>query len=157
MLQEPFAVHYHDYYRMNMRDDRQSRTHGVLVVAAVIERGGEILIGQRKPGDWNEFKWEFPGGKVEVGETPRQALERELREELGIEAKIGVEITRYGHQYRGRPPIELIFYRVTEFTGEPVNRAFHSIRWERAVQFGSYEFLDGDLDFVRRLARGDYS
>jgi 8-oxo-dGTP diphosphatase len=140
-----------------MRDDRQSRAGGVLVVAAVIEREGKILIGQRLPSDWNQYKWEFPGGKVEIGEMPREALARELKEELGIEAEIGDEITRYGHQYRGRPPIELIFYRVTQFTGEPKNRAFHEIRWEQAARFGEYEFLDGDLDFVRRLARGDYA
>jgi len=139
-----------------MKDDRQTRVGGVLVVAAVIERAGRILIGQRKEGDWNQYKWEFPGGKVEAGETPREALARELSEELAIEAEIGDEITRYGHQYRGRPPIELIFFRVTAFRGEPANQAFHQIRWERASKFADYEFLDGDLDFVRRLARGDY-
>lgn len=139
-----------------MKDDRVARAVGILVVAAVIERDGRILIGQRKTGDWNQFKWEFPGGKVEIGETPRAALARELDEELGIMAEIGDEITRYGHQYRGRPPIELIFFRVTAFTGEPVNRAFHEICWEEAAKFAEYDFLDGDLDFVRRLARGDY-
>ena len=139
-----------------MKDASQTRVGGVLVVAAVIERAGRILIGQRKRGDWNEYKWEFPGGKVEVGETPRAALARELTEELRITAEIGDEITRYGHQYRGRPPIELIFFRVTIFTGEPVNQAFHQIKWEEAARFNQYEFLDGDLDFVRRLARGDY-
>lgn len=142
---------------MSAKDDRHGRSSGVLVVAAVIQRNGEILIGQRQQGDWNEYKWEFPGGKVEAGETPRDALARELKEELDIQAEIGDEITRYGHQYRGRPPIELIFYRVTQFTGEPSNKAFHAIRWERAAKFENYEFLDGDLDFVRRLARGDYA
>ena len=140
-----------------MKDASQTRVGGVLVVAAVIELAGRILIGQRRRGDWNEYKWEFPGGKVEVGETPRAALARELTEELGIAAEIGDEITRYGHQYRGRPPIELIFFRVTTFTGEPVNNAFHQIKWELAARLHEYEFLDGDLDFVRRLARGDYS
>ena len=59
------------------------------VVAAVIERDGQILIGQRKARGRHGLKWEFPGGKVEPGEEPRAALARELREELAIEAVIG--------------------------------------------------------------------
>lgn len=126
------------------------------VVAAVIEREGLILIGQRSKGDWNQMKWEFPGGKMEAKESPRQALRRELREELGIAAEIGEEMTRYEYQYPGKAPIQLIFFRVTEFTGEPKNLAFNDIRWEAARRFPQYEFLDGDVDFVRRLARGEW-
>jgi 8-oxo-dGTP diphosphatase len=133
-----------------MADGRQG--DGVIVVAAIIERGGKILIGQRRAGDWGEFKWEFPGGKVDPHESPRDALARELREELGIRAEIGGEIIRYGYQYAGRPPIELIFFRVAEFEGEPRNLAFHEIRWEEARRFSDYDFLDGDVDFVRRMA-----
>jgi len=129
----------------------------VLVVAAVIERDGRILIGQRKRGDWNEFRWEFPGGKVESREEPRAALARELEEELGIRARIGAEMTRYEHQYPGRTAIQLIFFRVTEFEGEPVNREFEEIRWEAAARFSDYDFLDGDLDFVRRLGSGEFA
>ena len=134
----------------------QLSRQGVLVVAAVIERGGMILIGQRKRGDWNEFKWEFPGGKVEYGEDPRNALERELREELNIEAEIERELMRYEHQYPGRPPIQLIFYHIKKFTGEPVNLEFESIAWELPSKLSAYDFLDGDLDFVQRLARGQF-
>ena len=130
---------------------------GVLVVAAVIERGGKILIGQRKRGDWNEYKWEFPGGKVEFGEDPREALARELREELEIEAEIGRELMRYEYQYPGRTPIQLIFYRITIFDGDPLNREFESIAWEVAARLPDYDFLDGDLDFVQRLARGEFN
>jgi 8-oxo-dGTP diphosphatase len=93
---------------------------------------------------------------VNAHESPRDALARELREELDIRAEIGVEITRYGHQYPGRPPIELIFFRVDRFEGEPKNLAFHEIRWELASKFNRYEFLDGDVDFVRRIARGEF-
>src|ERR1700675_3548699 len=90
----------------------------VEVVAAVIERDGRILIGQRKPRGRHPGKWEFPGGKVEPGEEPRAALARELREELGIEARIGQEIERYDFSYGQGTPLRLIFFRVTEFTGE---------------------------------------
>jgi 8-oxo-dGTP diphosphatase len=124
------------------------------VVAAVIARDGQILIGQRRRGEWHEFKWEFPGGKVEPEETPREALRRELEEELDIEAEIGPELDRYQYQYPGRSPIDLIFYRVDRFEGEPRNLAFEQIRWESAGAFPAYDFLDGDIDFVVRLARG---
>src|ERR1700691_2759424 len=93
----------------------------VEVVAAVIERDGRILIGQRKPRGRHALKWEFPGGKVEPGEELRAALARELHEELGIDAKIGDEIARYDFSYAAGQITRLIFFRVVEFTGEPEN------------------------------------
>ena len=132
------------------------KRHEIRVVAAVIERGEEILIGQRRAGDRFQFKWEFPGGKIEPDEDPKDALARELREELGIEAEIGEELSRYEHQYPGKTAILLMFYRVTSFTGDPVNHVFESIRWESRAKLPHMDFLDGDVDFVKRLARGLY-
>jgi len=130
-------------------------TGGIIhVVAAVIERDGLVLIGQRKSDESFALKWEFPGGKVEPGEEPRVALARELREELAIEAVIGEEITRYPYQYPGRARVELIFYRVLEFSGEPRNQAFERIAWAPPGRLPEYDFLDGDIEFVRRLAAG---
>jgi 8-oxo-dGTP diphosphatase len=128
----------------------------LLVVAAVIERNGEILICQRQAGDSHEYKWEFPGGKVEAGETPKQALERELVEELGIQAEVGEEIARYEYRYPKRPPILILFHRVAVFEGVPVPNCFEQMRWERRSELPGYDFLDGDRDFVKRLARGEY-
>jgi 8-oxo-dGTP diphosphatase len=128
----------------------------MIVVAAVIENKGQILVCQRKRGARHELKWEFPGGKVESGEEPQAALVRELREELAIEARIGQEIVRYEHSYPGKGPILLIFYLVTEFTGSPVNIVFESMEWSALSKLPSYDFLDGDVDFVRRLARGEF-
>ncbi len=122
------------------------------VVAAIVERDGRILIGRRKPGQSHPLKWEFPGGKVEPGETPERALARELEEELGIGAAAGDEITRYPYTYPGRNPIELIFYRVTSFTGEPRNLVFHEMRWEPASNLGSFDFVEGDRGFLRTFA-----
>jgi 8-oxo-dGTP diphosphatase len=122
------------------------------VVAAVIERGGRILIGQRKRDDSHGLKWEFPGGKVEPGEHLRTALARELEEELAIQARIGDEISRYRYRYTGRAPFELIFFRVLEFGGEPANLAFEQIAWVEPHELPSYDFLDGDADFVKTLA-----
>ncbi|MGA2326848.1 MAG: (deoxy)nucleoside triphosphate pyrophosphohydrolase [Bryobacteraceae bacterium] len=127
-----------------------------MVVAAVVERDGQMLVCQRKAGARYELKWEFPGGKVEAGETPRQALRRELEEELGIQAEIGAEIARYEYRYPARTPILLIFFRVTRYSGEPANLDFTEIRWEARERLPHYDFLDGDVDFVRRLARGEF-
>jgi 8-oxo-dGTP diphosphatase len=124
------------------------------VVAAVIVRDGCILIGQRPKGEFRQYKWEFPGGKMEALESPREALRRELKEELDIDAEIGEELDRYQYQYPGRPPINLIFFRVDAFEGDPRNLAFHDIRWEQTRKLHEYDFLDGDIDFVVRLARG---
>lgn len=122
------------------------------VVAAVIERDGQVLIGQRRAGEWHAFKWEFPGGKVEPGETPRDAIRRELEEELEIRATVGPAITEYEYTYPGRSPIRLMFYSVSQFEGEPQNRAFEQIRWETRTRLPAYDFLEGDVDFVRWLA-----
>ena|ERR1041385_2392225 len=123
------------------------------VVAAVIERDGRVLICRRKPGGRHPLKWEFPGGKVEPGEDPREALARELREELAIEARIDEEMDSYEVRYGDGPRILLRFYRVTEFTGELMNLDFERIVWERPDKLPDYEFLEGDVEFVQRLAR----
>jgi 8-oxo-dGTP diphosphatase len=125
----------------------------VSVVAAVIRRDGRILIGQRRKGTRHGLKWEFPGGKVETGEDPRRAIERELREELEIVAEAGEEITRFAFQYPQRGPIELIFYAVESFRGEPKCLAFEQIVWETPERLTDYDFLDADVEFVKNLAR----
>ncbi len=128
----------------------------VNVVAAVIERdtpgGLEILIGQRKPNGRHPHKWEFPGGKVEPGETARDALARELREELAINAKVGEEIEQYDFTYDGIKITHLYFFRVTEFEGELANLDFARIAWVPRERLPEYDFLEGDVEFVKRLA-----
>ena len=128
----------------------------IKVAAAVIERDAKILIGQRKRGDSHGLKWEFPGGKVERGESPASGLARELKEELGIVATIGQELVRYEHRYPRRTSILLIFYSVTEFSGDPENLAFERILWESPEKMPGYDFLDGDIDFVRQLAAREF-
>ncbi|HWB86141.1 MAG TPA: (deoxy)nucleoside triphosphate pyrophosphohydrolase [Bryobacteraceae bacterium] len=121
------------------------------VVAAIVERAGRILICRRTAQQKHPLKWEFPGGKVEAGETPEQALVRELHEELGIRASIAGEITRYHYAYPGKPPILLVFFRVTKFEGEPRNLIFHEMRWEPAQRLSEFDFLEGDAEFLREL------
>ena len=123
-----------------------------IVVAAVIERENRVLICRRKADQAHPLKWEFPGGKVEANETPVLALARELKEELGIRAEIGPLIADYEYAYPGRPPIRLIFFGVTKFGEQVENRVFEEIRWEKRERLPGYDFLEGDLDFVRVLA-----
>jgi 8-oxo-dGTP diphosphatase len=120
-------------------------------VAAIIRREGRILICRRKPDQTHPLKWEFPGGKVEDGESPVGALSRELHEELGIRGATGNEITRYEFAYPGKHPILLIFFRIEEFEGEPRNLIFHEIRWEPPQNLPEFDFLEGDIDFIRAL------
>ena len=129
----------------------------LLVSAAIIHRGGQVLVGQRRKGDRHSLKWEFPGGKVEPGETPQQALVRELREELKIEAIIGTELARYEHDYASGSRVNLLFFSVDRFDGEPEARAFEQICWTELSSLPRLDFLEGDFDFVRRLARGEFS
>lgn len=129
----------------------------LLVSAGIIHRDGKILVGQRRKNDRHPLKWEFPGGKVEFGESPQQALVRELREELQIEARVGSELARYEHDYRTGNRVHLLFFAVREFAGEPRARVFEQICWIELQALPSLDFLDGDLDFVKRLARGDYA
>ena len=121
------------------------------VVAAVLEREGRILICQRTATQPHPFKWEFPGGKVEPGESAPQALRRELEEELGIQADIGDEITRYDYAYPGKKPIRLIFLKVNGFSGELRNRIFERMEWECPTALAAYDFLEGDIQFIRAL------
>lgn len=128
----------------------------VTVVAAVLEREGKILICRRRPDQAHPLKWEFPGGKVEAGESPESALVRELREELAIEATIGLEAMRYEFAYPGKPPILLIFLLVEGWRGEMQNRIFETIVWERTDSLASYDFLEGDARFLEALTAREW-
>jgi 8-oxo-dGTP diphosphatase len=115
-----------------------------------------FLICQRHSSDRHSLKWEFPGGKVEPGETHAGALARELEEELSIRAMVGRELTRHRHQYQGRRPFLLVFLRVDGFSGEPHNNIFADVRWVKREDLTGYDFLAGDRDFVQALAAGAY-
>jgi 8-oxo-dGTP diphosphatase len=124
------------------------------VAAALIVRGGEILICQRRPDQPMALQWEFPGGKIEHGESPEQALVRELNEELGIHARVGGRVTHIRHNYRHGGAVDLQFFAVHEFSGELDNRIFHQFKWVKLEELPGYDFLAADRDLIKDLAAG---
>lgn len=132
-----------------------------LVVAALILRAGtgsepttEVLICQRRPDQPMSLKWEFPGGKIEPGESSEDALARELNEELGITAVIGRRVARIRHKYRNGGAIDLQFFVVDEFSGDLDNRIFNDMRWAPLSALVEYDFLAADLGLIRDLSEG---
>jgi 8-oxo-dGTP diphosphatase len=124
------------------------------VVAALILKDDKILACQRTRHQVMPLKWEFPGGKIEEGEQPRDAMRRELEEELGIEATVGDEVARLVHEYPGGGSVELRFYVVRSYKGELENRIFREIRWVDRSELTALDFLEADLTLVRDLAAG---
>ncbi len=124
------------------------------VVAALIFKDDQVLVCQRTRYQTMPLKWEFPGGKIEEGEQPRDALRRELNEELGIDATIGEEVARIRHEYKNGSAVELRFYAVREYQGEIENRIFKDMRWAIRSNLPSFDFLDADRQLVKELAEG---
>jgi 8-oxo-dGTP diphosphatase len=124
------------------------------VVAGLLVKDGQILICQRTKHQTMPLKWEFPGGKIEPGEQPRDALRRELEEELGIDAQVGEEIARIHHRYKSGNSVDLRFYVVRRFGGEIENRIFREVCWCPRLELPSYDFLEADLTLVKNLAEG---
>jgi 8-oxo-dGTP diphosphatase len=124
------------------------------VAAALIVKAGDVLICQRRPDQPMALQWEFPGGKIEQGESAEQALARELNEELGITARIGPRVAHIRHNYRHGGAVDLQFFAVHEFSGELENRIFHQMRWVKLETLPEYDFLAADRDLVKDLAAG---
>jgi 8-oxo-dGTP diphosphatase len=124
------------------------------VVAALIEKEGKLLVCQRTRHQTMPLKWEFPGGKIEEGEQPREALRRELDEELGIDATIGDEVARIRHEYKSGNSVELRFFVVHQFRGELENRIFRDMKWAERSELPAFDFLEADRKLVSDVAAG---
>ena len=126
------------------------------VVAALITRNSKLLVCQRKRGDSNALKWEFPGGKVEEGESAAEALVRELREELGVTATIGAEVYRTRHRYKELSgDLVLIFFWATiEVSALLQNFEFERFEWAGPTVLRKYDFLPADKELIDLLASG---
>ena len=123
----------------------------ILVAAAIIVEGGRVLLTQRKRGSHLEGMWEFPGGKVEEGEDPKDALARELREELGIDIDVGdiVEVTF--HKYETKSVL-LLFYRATRRAGsEPRALDVAAFDWADRDALDPAKFPPADVAVLRKV------
>ncbi len=124
--------------------------HKRQVTAAVIEKDGKILIAKRKRGRTLGGKWEFPGGKIEPGETPEECLKRELKEEFGIEVEIGEFISSSIFKYK-LIPIELLAYKVKHISGNFEVREHEEIKWISREELALYDFMDADKPIGRLI------
>jgi len=127
----------------------------IVVVAALIESNGKILVCQRRRQGTFGLMWEFPGGKADPGEALQNALARELKEELGVTAKIGREAYRIQYRYAEMSqPIELIFYFAEINPQEARNIVFEKIEWVDPMMLGKLDFLPADRELIKLLADG---
>ena len=126
------------------------------VAIALMECSGNLLICRRRANQDHGGKWEFPGGKVEPGETPLAALERELEEELGIDSITAEEVVRYEYAYPGKSSVLLVFFRVLQYRGRVDGSQFACLRWEKPAALFEFDFLAGDERIVKELAAGRY-
>ncbi len=127
----------------------------VRVVAALIRRGDAVLVQQRRPGGARALLWEFPGGKVEPGETDQQALARECREELAVEIAVDEHVHTTTHTYPDLI-VELALYRARLLKGEPQALHAHQLRFAKLTDLPKLPFCEADVPFVEALGRGAY-
>ena len=121
----------------------------LVVAAAVVEREGRVMLCQRLPNAHNGLKWEFPGGKLETGETPEAALARELREELNVDVAVGRVRDAVYHRDPDRDVL-VLFYDCTLLSGEPTAVQCESVAWVKQADMPCYDFAGADRIFVKR-------
>ena len=122
------------------------------VTAGIMRENGRILLARRKPGKHMGGKWEFPGGKIEPGETPEQSLARELEEELAVHARIGGFLCSARFDGDG-VSLDLLVYAVDSFEGSPQLREHEEIRWVRPEDIAAFDLADSDRRVVEELFR----
>ena len=122
----------------------------ILVTGAIIQNDNNFLIGRRGKDEKSAGMWEFPGGKLEQGESPKECIKRELKEELNIDAEIGELFFSYTYNYP-HVSYELYFFKVNSFFGEPVKSVHDKLKWEKLKNFYKYDFLPGDGPLIDKL------
>jgi 8-oxo-dGTP diphosphatase len=123
----------------------------VLVVAgALFDAEGRVLIAQRPAGKALAGRWEFPGGKVDMGESEHAALRRELREELGIEVIAARPFMRLAHAYQDRD-VELSLWIVERFAGKPRSLDAQALKWVSPAALAAEDILEADQPFITGL------
>jgi 8-oxo-dGTP diphosphatase len=122
----------------------------IRVVGAMIEQDGRYLITQRSPKATLPLLWEFPGGRVEPGETDQAALARELHEEMGISVEVGDRAIHVEHAYEGYD-IDFCVYRCRLVSGPIRNIRVHAHRWVLPEDLDRYEFPPADEKSIAKL------
>jgi 8-oxo-dGTP diphosphatase len=120
------------------------------VTAAIIEKDGKFLIAKRKKGKHLENKWEFPGGKIEDKETPKECLARELEEEFGIIAKVTDFVAESVFNY-GDKKIRLLGYRAQHISGEFILNDHDEVRWIFPNEFDGFDFAEADVPIIKKV------
>ena len=127
----------------------------IAVVAGVVKRDGRLLLCQRPEGKRLGLLWEFPGGKVEMGETPEAALERELKEELNVETRTGHVLDVLRLDDRNGGDMLLLFYESEIVSGEPETVECRAFAWALPGDVRAYDLAPADALFARRNLPGD--
>ncbi len=123
-----------------------------VVAGALFDSRGRVLIAQRPPGKHMAGGWECPGGKLDPGETPRAGLDRELREELGIEVHEAAPLIAYEHEYPGRRVL-LDLWVVTRYSGEPQPLDAPALQWVAVEELDRVGWLEADRPMIPALLR----
>jgi len=124
----------------------------VRVSAGILRDGDRVLICRRRGDQEHPAKWEFPGGKIETGESPEQCLRRELREELAVDVEVGRLLAQLQHEYPSGPTVDLWFFEVSRHGGDVRNRVFAEIRWVTVGELARFDLLEADRPLIEILA-----
>jgi 8-oxo-dGTP diphosphatase len=122
------------------------------VAVGILRKNGSVLVCQRKRGSRYELKWEFPGGKVEAGESFDQCLRREIREELSVEVQGIDEMEIQRSHYSDGGTFEVAYCFVNSFEGEPRNNVFEQVRWVTTEELNKLDILEGNREIVKKLS-----
>ena len=128
----------------------------IQVTGALIKKNDRYLIGRRGPNEKSPGLWEFPGGKIEEGETPIECIKRELKEELNINAEIGDLVTKYNYDYPNVSYL-LYFFKVKSYIGEFKIIVHDKSEWVSLNDFHKYDFLQGDTPLINQMLLNDLS
>ena len=128
----------------------------IQVTGALIKKNDKYLIGRRGPNEKSPGLWEFPGGKIEKGETPIECIKRELKEELNINAEIGDLVTKYNYDYPNVSYL-LYFFKIKSYVGEFKIIVHDKLEWVSLNDFHKYDFLQGDTPLINQMLLNDLS
>lgn len=134
-----------------------TKNKAIKVVGGLIIQEDQLLIAQRRANADHPLKWEFPGGKIKSHESPEQALNRELREELNIKINTFEFLTDYIYEYNILlKKIHLFFYKINSFHGLVEKKVHQRLKWIEIKDISHYDFLEGDKELINRINNNEF-